>query len=116
MADRLPGWEQRLDAAIRESLARPFDIQTWNCARFAHHCAQAVRGAPLPFRWHRSLAGSVDAVLARVAPLQAQRGDVVMAAVPEGTLGVCIGDVCLFLASAGPLRQPLTVCSAAWRV
>lgn len=116
MADRLPGWEQRFEAALVEALDRPFDARLWNCAKFAHHCAQAVRGTPLPFRWHESLAGSVDALLPRVAPLLAQRGDVVMAAMPEDTLGVCCRDGALFLRPDGVARLPLAVCRLAWRV
>lgn len=114
--DRLPDWEARLVAALADAARRDFHPRDWNCARFAHSVAQQLTGRKLDYRWHGSLEASVDAVLPRVAPLQAQRGDVVMADLPEACLGVCLGACAVFVGARGLMPVPLRDLRAAWSV
>lgn len=117
MSDRHPDWEARLATAIREASNKPFSARRWNCALFAHDVAQRVSGRALPFAYKGgSLVASVDAVLARVPVLQARRGDVVLAHVPEPSLGVCVGSRAVFVAREGLLEVPLSEVRLAWSV
>lgn len=116
---RQPGWEARLAQAISGAVGRAYHPQTWNCAKFAHACAVAVRNGPVDYRWRGSLAESADAVLPRVDVTFAQRGDVVLASVPEPSLGVCVGANAAFLTRRGrileiPMTNPRISC--AWAV
>lgn len=114
---RPPGWEARLAAVLREAATRPYDARRWNCARFAHRAAEAVSLRSIPFAYvGGSLAASADAVLSRVEPPQAQRGDVVLADVPEPSLGVCAGRVAVFLGRRGLECFPMSRVRAAWVV
>lgn len=114
--ERPPGWELRLREALARARGREFDAREWNCARFAHSCACAVSLRLLPFRHHGSLEGSVDAVLSRVDPSLALRGDIVMADVPEPSLGVCIGSHALFVTAEGLMRLTMDGVRVAWCV
>lgn len=115
---RAPGWEARLAEQLRQASARPFDAKSWNCARFAHACAEAVSGRSIPFQRKRGgLEVSVDAVLPRVQPRRACRGDVVLANVPEPSLGVCVGCNAAFLMRhSGLLTIPMRQVIVAWSV
>jgi hypothetical protein len=115
---RAPDWESRLSEVLREASLRAFDARTWNCARFAHACAQAVTGRELPYAFRGSLAGSVDELFPRHSyPLAAKRGDVVLGRLPHDTLGVCVGHVAVFLLeSKGLASKPLADIAIAWRV
>lgn len=113
---RPAGWELRLSAVLREASMREFDPRHWNCARFVHACAQAVRGAELPFEWKGSLEQSADAVLERTEVKQALRGDVLLADVPHPTLGVCVGARAVFLAANGLQSVPRSTARVAWAV
>lgn len=116
-AARPEGWELRLASAINAAFGRPYHARDWNCATFAHTCATAVRGVALPYRWRGGLSESVDAVLARVPVKFAQRGDVVIAHVPEPTLGVCVGAHALFVTPSGRLLEvPMGRALIAWVV
>lgn len=110
------GWEARLAERLREAAARPYDAKTWNCARFAHACAQAVSGRSIPFRRRGSLETSVGAIFPPVQPSRALRGDVVLGNVPKPSLGVCIGSRAAFLGRSGILTIPMWEVTAAWRV
>jgi hypothetical protein len=113
---RARGWESRLIAVMREASLRPYAAREWNCARFAHTCAQVVQGRALPFAWKGSLENSVDAVLLRVEVRQAQRADLVLAHVPEPSLGVCIGAQAAFVTPAGLMTVPMRNVRIAWSV
>lgn len=114
---RPPGWESRLAAVLKDAGERAYDPRRWNCARFAHRCAEAVSLRSIPFAFvGGSLEASADAVLPRVEPRQARRGDVVLAQVPHDTLGVCAGRVAVFLGRNGLERYPMTAVRAAWSV
>lgn len=115
--DRPVDWEARLAKAIRDASHKQFSARRWNCALFAHDCAQRVSGRALPFAMKGgSLVTSVDAVLPRVAPQLARRGDIVMAHVPEPSLGVCVGREALFVAKKGLMRLPMRGVRTAWSV
>ena len=114
--DRAPGWESRLADVLCVALTRGYDARKWNCARFAHACAEAVSGRPLPFVWRGSLEASADAALPRVAPALAHRGDIVLAQVPEPSLGVCRGRDAVFVTAKGLLSVPMSAARAAWSV
>lgn len=93
---RLDDWEARLIAVLEAAQSRPFRLGTWDCALFAAAAVEAQTGfdGGAPFRgryttvigFRRALkrAGFADqfapfdaALGARVAPLQAARGDIV---------------------------------------
>lgn len=115
--ERPAGWETRLAEQISFAARKHFHPKDWNCARFAHTCAQAVARRALPFRWKGSLEESVDAVLARYPDVKlARRGDVVLASLPEPSLGICTGAHALFVTAAGLREWPLARCSVAWVV
>lgn len=113
---RAPGWEARFVAALREASQRPYHAREWNCAKFVHTCAEALRAAPLAYAWKGSLEASVDAVLARVPIEYAQRGDVVLAPVPHPTLGLCLGAQCAFVGRTGLYTVRTSVAAIAWSV
>jgi hypothetical protein len=110
------GWESRLVALLREASVKPYHVRNWNCAVFVHTCAQVVQGRALPFAWKGSLEASVDAVLERVPVKLAQRADVVLANVPEATLGICLGAQAAFVSSRGLITESMAVVVAAWSV
>lgn len=117
MSERTGDWEARLIAVLKEAAERTFDARAWNCARFAHACAQAVSGRVLPFELKGSLEASVDAVLPRIPTKLATRGDIMLGHVPEPSLGVCIGAQVAFVTlPAGLMTQPRRRMAAAWRV
>lgn len=114
---RRDGWEARLAESLRAGAARPYDAKKWNCARFAHCCAEAAAGRALPFRRKPGgLEACADAVLPRVAVLHARRGDVVLANVPAPSLGVCLGRTAAFLSRSGLMTIPMRQAVAAWSV
>lgn len=113
---RPDNWEDRLADQLRVAMVREFSTKSWNCAQFAHSCASAVSGRVLPFAWRGSLEASADAALPRVEPRLARRGDVVLAHVPEPSLGVCLGRLAAFVGRSGLERIPMSRVVAAWRV
>lgn len=114
--ERHPDWEARLVQVLRQASRKRFDAREWNCARFAHACACAVSGRELPFHYVGGLEASVDAVLPRIEPLRARRGDIVLADVPQASLGVCVGAAAAFASLNGLLTRPLSSVHAAWSV
>lgn len=116
MSERARGWERRLAVVLREAAARPYHARDWNCARFAHVCAQVVQGREIRYAWKGSLADSVDAVLPRVEVRLARRGDIVLASVPDPSLGVCLGAAAAFVTAGGLLTEPMSRADIAWSV
>lgn len=118
---RAADWEQRLAQTIRQGHAKPFSAKRWNCAIFAHDCAQAVLGVYLPepgrSTWKGSLEASVDAMFPRSSSIGfARRGDLVLADAAKASLGVCIGATFLCVARTGLTAYPMTSARVAWRV
>lgn len=113
---RVADWEQRLTNLLRDASIKEFSAKRWNCALFAHACAEALTGEPIPFRWKGSLEASADAALTRVAPRKASRGDIVLAEVPSPSLGVCVGRMGAFVTTNGLLSVPMHRITAAWAV
>jgi hypothetical protein len=114
---RVEDWEARLAEQIKTAARIPFDARTWNCAKFAHSCAEAISGREIPFVWKGSLEASADAALPRIPPRLAQRGDVVLASVPEPTLGVCLGRTSAFVGKGGLMELPtVRYATVAWSV
>lgn len=113
---RPDGWETHLNSVLAAATVRRYAAKEWNCARFAHACAEAVSGRTLPFRRRGTLEESVDAVLPRSEPRQARRGDVVLAEVPEPSLGVCLGRKAAFVTARGLLTVPMRSVRVAWSV
>jgi hypothetical protein len=93
-----------------------YEARSWNCARFAHACAEAVCGRELPFRFRESLEGSVDHVFQRIEVPYARRGDVVCADVPSPSLGVCLGAKAAFVQPYGLMEVPMGRVRSAWKV
>lgn len=110
------GWESCLNAVLEDARSKPFDVREWNCARFAHACAEAVRGEPVSDKWRGSLEETADAVLPRVKARLAQRGDVVLADTPEPSLGVCVGRNAAFVTASGLTFYPMRRVRIAWSV
>lgn len=76
----------------------------------------AVSGRDIPARWLGSLEATADAVLTRVDVRRAQRGDIVLAPVPEPSLGVCVGRKAMFMTSKGLTPYPMRRARIAWSV
>lgn len=114
-AVRLPDWQSRLDAAIREA-RKPFNAKDHNCALFAARCAEAITGRPMPRRLRGSLEATVDSLFPRVHVRMALRGDLVLARVPEPSLGVCCGRRAAFVTASGLTYYPMRKVRIAWSV
>lgn len=76
----------------------------------------AVSGRDIPSRWLGSLEATADAVLPRVDRRRAIRGDVVLACVPEPSLGVCVGRRAAFMKASGLTYYPMRSVRIAWSV
>lgn len=113
---RCEDWEPRFLRQIELARTRPFSTKEWNCARFAHQTAEAVSGRKIPFVWKGSLASSADAALTRIQPRAALRGDVVLANIPEPSLGVCLGRTAAFVGISGLMEIPMSEVVLAWSV
>jgi hypothetical protein len=114
---RPPGWEARLIDVLKQASVRRYDPRRWNCARFAHACAEAVSGRSIPFAYvGGSLEASADAALPRIAVRAVRRGDVVIADLPHPTLGVCVGAHVVFVVAEGLMEKPRSSVRAAWGV
>lgn len=120
---RLPDWEERLSAYIKEvrlRIARDGAAGEL-CALFAAGGVEAVTGRNPARRFRGRYADSadrleeiVDALLPAVPPALAQRGDVVL---HDGSLGVCFGADALFVGEAEALvRIPRAGWLKAWGV
>lgn len=134
---RFEDWPIRLNAAIEAARGRPFAWGVHDCALFAFNIVRDLTGvdhvtvyrdsyrtalgAKRALRRHGG--GSLPTAITRllgtpIAPLRAQRGDVVLWAQPEqgDTVGVCLGGDAAFVADSGLVFVPLNQCSTAWRV
>lgn len=105
-----------------------------DCCLFAADVLKALHGVDYAEQWrgkyssyfgalrmiapHGSLAGLVSSVFGDMKPpLLARRGDLVIAAMPEGdAVGIADGDGAMFMAEKGLVRVPLKLCKGAWRV
>jgi hypothetical protein len=141
---RREDWPRRLDAVLRAARRRPFVWGEHDCCLFAADVVDAMcatdpaaaiaarfRGRYRTSRGARGLLarlGGIDGLMTKVAlgpevaPLMAQRGDVVALAPPEGDagagvmLGICIGGQIAGAAPAGFCLVPLAAGRRAWRV
>lgn len=134
---RFEDWPARLENALADMRARPFQWGVTDCCLFAADCVMAITGRDLaePYRGRyktkrgafsalkRVSGGGVQAAatLALGEPLKtallAQRGDVVLVESGEGpALGICVGVKCAYLGRAGLGFIPLSAVQMAWRV
>lgn len=132
---RVDGWEMRLAAEIEAVRAKAFAWGRHDCCTWAASVVQAMTGQDFAARWrgtYRSAAGAarairkagcggmIEAVQSVLgAPLSspafAQRGDVVVD--EEGlAVGICTGQMAVFLAPVGLIEQPTLSCRMAWRI
>ena len=114
---RRPDWPGRLAALLSAAEARPFDAHAWNCGRFALAAVEAVTGMRPRVRVLCSLEATADSAgFPRLPPAFARPGDVVLAGDPP-RLGVVVdGGRAAFVGPNGLLREPLTTCTAAWKI
>lgn len=129
---RAADWPQRLGDYVESRRSTPFEYGTHDCCRFAAGAVIAMTGHNYmaAFDYKNGLgaerlirrAGTLDALVNRtlgepVHPSQAGRGDVVLADLERGsTLGVCLGETCVFAAEpAGLAFHPRAVIRLAWR-
>lgn len=130
---RLPDWERRLAAYIRDPARQVFAWGTNDCALFVCGAIEAMTGEhPFPefVGQYDTREGAAKALrdlgkgtlistfntgFARKKPPFAQRGDVVMS---QGALGICLGAEGLFLqdGDAGYSRIPRAAFVKAWAV
>lgn len=134
---RLPDWEARLGDYLEQVRETPFRWGRHDCAMFSAGAVQAMTGVdPAPEMRGRystargsvyaarkygagTLAATLDAKFAAVAPALAQRGDLVMS---DGAVGVTFGPAAVFVGRegerAGLVREamPAAGWDAAWRV
>lgn len=115
---RVAGWEARLARIIAEAGRRPYHPEEWNCCLFARECVQALTGELMPPVWRGTVAQTVDgAGLERLqSPSKAQRGDLVLALIPDPAVGVCLGARSAFVGPAGLSLLRTSRASMAWRV
>lgn len=114
---RVTDWEKRLDDFIAKARLKPYQQHEWNCCLFARDCVQALTGTLLPAVWKGSVVDTVDgAGMQRIAPTHAQRGDLVLVATPEETVGVCLGIKSAFVGIGGFLFLRTSRAQVAWKV
>lgn len=131
---RLADWPARLGSLCARRLAMPFAWGRNDCASWGADVAFALHGqdtlAELRGRrsgWRQAReqlreGGGIPAALARaglreVAPVLAQRGDLVM--LRQGrrrVLAVCLGDVAAAPGSTGLAHMAMAAAVAAWRL
>lgn len=130
---RLPDWQLRLEALMRERIDRPFAWGANDCALFAADCVEAITGVQLcpELRGHRDVRqalaalkriGGVRALATRalgepIVPALARPGDVVV--IPAGKrehLAVCNGGTAVAVAPRGLTAISMRHARAAWRV
>lgn len=132
---RLPDWEARLGDYLARHRHAVFAWGRLDCVLFAaggiealtgDDPAAAVRGRyrtktgaarKLRAQGCRTVAALMDARFEAIQPAFAMRGDVVMA---QGSLGLCLGALALFIGeedgAPGLVSLPLAAWERAWRV
>lgn len=113
---RVPDWNSRLMAVIRDAHMRRFEFGVWDCCLFASDWYQAVTGVDHASKFRgqyesaigalhvlRKYGGSLESFVTQVLqrePIpvaEAIRGDLVLGRIPDaadsfgGTLGGCLG-------------------------
>jgi hypothetical protein len=136
--ERLPDWEARLSALVRERMREPFRWGSHDCALWGADVVHALTGADFgdPFRGKYSdaegaalalrqygagtIVRTFDKHLHRTPFAQAKRGDLVKLGksdvAPMGAIGVCMGGFGLFVSDMGLERRPRSEWSLAWKV
>ena len=138
---RHPDWPSRLDRYVRSAQGKRFRRGRDDCALFACGAIAAMTGED-PGAWFRGryrsafaarhalrlfagggLAETVEKLAERhqateVAPLQARRGDLVLAQGFEGidALGICVGRAAAFMMPRGLTFVPMDRVLRAWRI
>lgn len=132
---RKENWPELLLKAIEESRSKPFEWGTHDCCTFAAYCVLTMTCVDLmePFRGryssalgalkvvteagHATLTDAWSAALPAIAPLMAQRGDVVMFESTEGmAVGVVTGQQAIAAGPDGVTSIPMALWLRAWRV
>ena len=125
---RRADWPERLYDYLDACRDRPFVWGSHDCATLAVGAVEAMTGVVLwepRYRDARGAAhymdkhpieGVVDALLERIPPASAQRGDVVLLSLGRPTLGVCVGIEAAAPADLGLCTVPMSSAIAAWRV
>ena len=137
---RRPDWPSRLEEHLQAARNRSFRWGRHDCAMFACGAVEAMTGADpaAPFRGRyrseagarrllRAAGGGLAELVARqaqeqgaveVPPLRAQRGDLCLAAGPDGLdgLGVCVGGAAAFMRPDGLAFLPIGRVKRAWRI
>jgi len=133
--ERLPDWQERLDAVVRAWLDRPYDLISANCCHFAGDVIAALTGAD----WWAELGvsntetvedvararlqfGGTEGIAAaylgeRQPRLLLRVGDIALApGEHDDTLGVVMGASALFVTAQGLARVSLADCKGGWRL
>jgi hypothetical protein len=130
---RRADWPQLLDAYVESRRGVQFEYGSHDCCHFAGGAVEAMTGDnPMrAFDYRNRLgaerlirsAGTLDALVNRalgepVHSSQAGRGDVVIADLDNGaTVGICLGDECVFAADSGGITfRPRWTMRAAWSI
>jgi hypothetical protein len=131
---RLPDWQSRFDACVRQVIRTPFAWGRNDCALAAAACVLAITGVDLAaaLRGYDSetqaarllaQAGGLEALLdgllgpAWPTPLLARVGDVgVLPAAAGRCIAVCTGRQWVAPAESGAVSFPLRAADKAWRV
>ena len=137
MGTRLENWDVLLNECIQDARDKPFEWGAHDCTTWAMTVRSAMTGSD-PAPWlgtYKTLRGAVGAIKktghadleeaatsvlgAPVAPLTAQRGDIVLMgddAAFGGAFGVVIGSHAAFVAEDGLTLHPVSEARRAWRV
>lgn len=131
---RCSNWELRLSKTVESHLYEPFAWGTNDCVMFAADCIEAMTGVALVFHLQCTWASQSEAIraiakvggigaavermgFAKVPPLFAQRGDLVLHR-RDGTdaLAICLGDKLAGPSESGLLFFGLENGVKAWRI
>ncbi len=131
---RKENWPELLLASVEAAHTQPFAWGKHDCCTFAADCVQAMTGVDLMERFrgrYTSARGAIRAgaeagytaladiwnALPEIAPLTAQRGDVVLFEAVEGlAVAVVIGHQAVAAGPDGVTLVPLELWLKAWRV
>jgi len=123
---RTEGWEHRLFEFLQAAARRPFSWGEWDCCKFVHAALEVQAEATIPHPNYKTKRGALriikrhggfqnmisalakDLELELVAPLLAQRGDVVMVDEGEFLVGICAGSNIVVVAEDGLITKPIT--------